>query len=136
MSFLERLIQTILSIPLPIVGKTLYFLTEVFSHPIINTGIFVDIIPQMNYQIKILGRHMRIPVKVPGFVVLTGSKGESHAIGHYVPCRCGFCTANRTSLIARMKSKEIPSIRLQSLHLNMDGMPQLGYCHRRTLCRN
>jgi hypothetical protein len=70
-SFLERLIKTILRLPCSLVVESLDFATDVLSRLFVIACVLIDVVAQVNHQIKVFLLDVRIPVEVAGLVVLT-----------------------------------------------------------------
>ena len=70
MCFLEHRVEPILGIAGSIVVERNNLRPEVLPRTVVDAGVFVDVVAEVNDQVGIFREHVRIAVEVAAFVVL------------------------------------------------------------------
>ena len=125
MHLLQSYVGPILRIPQAIVVQARDFGTKMFSDSIIDTGVLIDVVTQMNHQVVVILLHVWVAIEEAGFPVLAGSEGKLQPFGHDVSFGCGSSPSHRTHFTAGVEPVKVPPFRLQPLDLDVNRMSQL-----------
>ena len=132
----QHFVHPVLRVARAVLVKRFDLATEMFARAIVDTAIFINVIPQMHDEIEILLRHVRVAVKVTALVMLARGEGKPRAFGHRIGRRCRAGAADRAGFITSVKTIKIPVMWLESGHLHMHRVPQLWQCQRGALAHD
>src|SRR6056297_832467 len=109
---LERLIESILSVPISILFQRYNLRTLMLADSVINATIFINIVSQMQYQVQTFFCHMIVGGKIATLIMLTRSKRKPQPFGHHGCVWHGTSLSDSADCISGVKSIPVPAVRL------------------------
>ena len=125
MRLLQVLVEPVLSVAPAVLVQALDFLAEVLPDPFVDPGVLVDVIAQVNDEVEVLLLHVGVAVEITCFVMLAGGEGEAHGVGHGAWGGRGAGAPDRAGLRPGVETVVVPAVRIEPIHLDVDGVAEL-----------
>ena len=96
----------------------------VLPRPAVTALILVDVVTQVKDQIEVVLEHVPVGGEEPGLVVLAGHERHPQLVDRRTGRRERPGATDAARLATRAEAVPVPAVRLESLHLDMDRMPE------------